>query len=342
MGIENTIKDENNESPQNRAKAMIFLRHHLHDGLKIEYLTIKDPLDLWNNLKERYSHQKTVILPKTRYDWMHLRLQDFKSVSEYNSALFRISSQLKLCGEKITDDDFLEKTYSTFHASNVLLQQQYREKGFKKYSELISCLLVAEQNNELLMKNHEIRPTRANPFPEVNVAMHDEKRKQNKTEFGRGSGHGHGRGRDRGRGRGRGRGRERRRGRFHPYNRGHEEPRDYSHSNQKNTNYQKWGNDQAKKVEIGQNNMPKKSENECYRCGIKGHWYQNCRTPKHLVDPYQASKEKARDIETNFIYQSEDLSQVPSFSAPFDVSDFFEDPDGRIDHLIGDGSVQNY
>ncbi|XP_073127306.1 uncharacterized protein [Henckelia pumila] len=288
MGIGNSIKDENNESPQNHAKAMIFLRHHLHDGLKIEYLKIKDPLDLWNNLKERYSHQKTVILPKARYDWMHLRLQDFKP---------------------------------------------YRETDFKKYSELISCLLVAEQNNELLMKNHEIRPIGANPFPEVNVAMHDEKRKQNKTEFGHGSGHGHGRGR------GRGRGREHRRGRFHPYNRGHEEPRDYSHSNQKNTNYQKWGNGQAKNVEIGQNNMPKKSENECYRYGIKGHWYQNCRTPKYLVYLYQASKEKARDIETDFIYQGEDLSQVSSFSAPFDVSDFFEDPDGRIDHLIGDGNV---
>ena len=57
----------------------------------------------------------------------------------------------------------LEKTFSTFHASNVLLQQQYREKGFKKYSELISCLLVAEQNNELLMKNHETRPSGSNP-----------------------------------------------------------------------------------------------------------------------------------------------------------------------------------
>ncbi|XP_073152745.1 uncharacterized protein [Henckelia pumila] len=111
MGIGDTIKVENKESPQNRAKAMIFLRHHLHDGLKIEYLTIKDPLDLWNNLKEIYSHKKTVILPKARYDWMHLRLQDFKSVSEYNSSLFRISSQLKLCGEKITDDDLLEKKH---------------------------------------------------------------------------------------------------------------------------------------------------------------------------------------------------------------------------------------
>ena len=48
----------------------------------------------------------------------------------------------------------LEKTFTTFHASNVLLQQQYQECRFTKYSELISCLLVVEQNNELLMRNH--------------------------------------------------------------------------------------------------------------------------------------------------------------------------------------------
>jgi hypothetical protein len=44
-----------------------------------------------------------------------LRLQDFKSVAEYNSALFKISSKLKLCGENITDEDMLERTFSTFH-----------------------------------------------------------------------------------------------------------------------------------------------------------------------------------------------------------------------------------
>ena len=109
-----TIKDGNNASNQDKAKAMIFLRHHFHEGLKAEYLTIKDPLVLWNNLKERYDHQKTVILPKARYDWIHLRLQDYKTVSEYNSSMFHISSQLKLCGEKVTDEDMLEKTFSTF------------------------------------------------------------------------------------------------------------------------------------------------------------------------------------------------------------------------------------
>ena len=125
-----TIKEGNQRSLQDRAKALIFLRHHLHEDLKIEYLTVKDPLILWIELKKRFDHQKTVILPKVRYDWMHLRLQDFKSVSEYNSALFKISSQLKLCGENITEEDMLEKTFTTFHASNVLLQQQYRERRF--------------------------------------------------------------------------------------------------------------------------------------------------------------------------------------------------------------------
>jgi hypothetical protein len=80
VNIGNTIKNENqasqpdrakaiNEnqgSQQDRAKAIIFLRHHLHDELnKNEYLIVKNPLTLWNNLRERYKYQKTVILPKS-------------------------------------------------------------------------------------------------------------------------------------------------------------------------------------------------------------------------------------------------------------------------------------
>ncbi|XP_075507360.1 uncharacterized protein LOC142544183 [Primulina tabacum] len=155
-------------SQQDRANALIFLRRHINDGLKVEYLTVKEPRELWKNLKEISDHQRIVVLPRARYKWIHLRLQDFKSVSYYNSALFKTSSTPILCGEKVTDQNMLEKMFSTFHASNVLLQQQYRERGFQKYSELISCLLVAEQNNELLMKNPQMRPTGFTPFPEAN------------------------------------------------------------------------------------------------------------------------------------------------------------------------------
>ncbi|XP_021762977.1 uncharacterized protein LOC110727704 [Chenopodium quinoa] len=99
-GLGETIKEANKATPQDKAKAMIFLRHHLHEGLTNEYLTVKDPQILWSNL------------------------------NEYNSAMFKITSQLKLCGENITDAEMLEKTYSTFHANNIVLQTQYREKGF--------------------------------------------------------------------------------------------------------------------------------------------------------------------------------------------------------------------
>ena len=63
----------------------------------------------------------------------------------------------------------LEKTFSTMHASNVVLQQQYRERKFEKYSELITVLLIAEKNNELLMRNHNMRPTGSAAVPEANA-----------------------------------------------------------------------------------------------------------------------------------------------------------------------------
>ncbi|XP_070002004.1 uncharacterized protein [Nicotiana sylvestris] len=179
--------------------------------------------------------------------------------------MFRITSKLKLCGDTITDYDMLEKTFTTFHASNMVLQQQYREKGFKKYSELISFFLVAERNNDLLMRNHENRPTGSTPLPEVDVVYsHYAKR---------GKGRGPIRGRGRGHGRGRGQGR----------------------------------------------NFP-------------GYWANICRVPRHLVELYQASL-KNKGPEANFVSDNDfDITHL-------DVAHFFERPDGKIDHLIGDGSV---
>ncbi|XP_028766617.1 uncharacterized protein LOC114724435 [Neltuma alba] len=210
----------------------------------------------------------------------------------------------------------LEKTFSTFHVSNVLLQQQYREKGFKKYSELISCLLVAEQNNELLMKNHESHPTGSTPFPEVDVVV-------NGPTCGRGQGHGRARGRciDRGRG--------------------------YGHNRGGSNSYLKRAkNDENhKRKASGSNNH---SENSCYRCGGNGYWSRTCHTPKHLVDFYQESlknKSKGNDkmprVKTNFVDEEGNFDYGNIDVTHLDIADFFADSNGKIDHLIGDGNVNN-
>ncbi|KAK9735043.1 hypothetical protein RND81_04G179900 [Saponaria officinalis] len=310
-GLGDPIKVGNKATSQDKAKSMIFLRHHLHEGLKNEYLTVKDPQTLWSDLKERYDHQKTVILPKAHYEWLHLRLQDFKSVSEYNSAMFKITSQLKLCGENISDANMLEKTYSTFHANNLVLQTQYREKGFNKYSQLISCLLVAEQNNELLMKNHESRPTGSTPFPEANVTLCNKREPKNK-DYASSSSRGHGRG-------------------FGGFGGIRGSPF------KKTQSYQKWDH-KDRKNEGKNENMT----SVCYRYGRKGHWSRVCRTPKHLIDLYQQSlKQKGKNIETNLVFEDEksdfdlgDLINIDDFDpadpAHLDVADFIISPKGNI------------
>ncbi|KAL0338932.1 UNVERIFIED_CONTAM: hypothetical protein Sangu_1415300 [Sesamum angustifolium] len=174
-----TIKENTTASEQDCAKAMILLRHHLHESLKSQYLTVKSPFQLWKSLKDRFDHQKTVILPRARYEWIQLRLQDFKTIAEYNSEMFRIVSKLRLCGEDVTDEQMLEKIFSTFHASNLVLQQQYREPA----------------------------------LPEANATS---SRKGSGRSHGSPQGHSYGRGRGRGRGHGgRGRGRGNDRGNHH-------------------------------------------------------------------------------------------------------------------------------
>ncbi|KAL5801542.1 hypothetical protein ACOSQ3_033174 [Xanthoceras sorbifolium] len=51
MNLQDTVKEENETSLQDKAKAIIFLRHHLHENLKVQYLTVKDPLILWKKFK---------------------------------------------------------------------------------------------------------------------------------------------------------------------------------------------------------------------------------------------------------------------------------------------------
>ncbi|XP_070675745.1 uncharacterized protein [Malus domestica] len=217
--LRDTIREENNSSSQDRGKAMIFIHRHLDEGLKSEYLTVED----------------------------------------------LITSQMKLCGDTrpgirvklpglgdtITEENMLEKTFSTFHVSNVFLQQQYRARGFTEYNQLISVLLVAEQNNELLMKNHQSQPTGSAPFPEVNDASLE----VNATSSG---------GDNHKRGRGHKRGRWNRKGKNHGGQSHNQVPRKNSGPSFKNGN--------RHKGKARMNNALRNFDGACHRCGGDGHW----------------------------------------------------------------------
>ncbi|XP_020249067.1 uncharacterized protein LOC109826447 [Asparagus officinalis] len=234
-----------------KAKAIIYIRRHIDRTLKAEYLT------------------KDVILPRARYEWENLRLHDFKSVAEYNSALHNITSRLKLCGEEVSEEHVLEKTYTSFHEKDAILMQQYRERKFKKYSKLQSTLLMAEQNRELLLATHNLRPAGSAPLPEAHMFSSQKQEKKNKGKFNKGKA-------------------PKWQARCPPQK---NNPPQSSNSEGK----KKW-----KKKTTELSSIPKNTwEDKCHRCGMTGHWSRNCRTPRHLQDLYLASLKSP--VETNLV-----------------------------------------
>ncbi|GJS06063.1 hypothetical protein Tco_0362859 [Tanacetum coccineum] len=148
MGALATIQEGSKCTEETKAKADVFLHQHIDEMLEIEYLNCDDPSTLWKDLEIRFNNQREVLLPSARDEWNNLRFQDFKKVNEYTSALFRICRTLRFYRQTVIEGDMLKKTFSTFHASNINLQQQYRLQNFKRYSDLNVNLLV-EKNNEL-------------------------------------------------------------------------------------------------------------------------------------------------------------------------------------------------
>ncbi|GJR07708.1 disease resistance CC-NBS-LRR class family protein [Tanacetum coccineum] len=122
MRIAQTIVENNDSPPQDKARANIFLRKHIDDGLKFEYLTTEDPSILWKDLKDRFDNQIEVLLLVFREDKRSLQFQDFKKVNECSRFVHNLNS-----------------------------------------------------NNELLMKNHQSRPTGSLAYPEVNATKNDTK-----------------------------------------------------------------------------------------------------------------------------------------------------------------------
>ena len=67
---------------------------------------------------------------------------------------------------------------------------------------------------------------------------------------------------------------------------------------------------------------------------MKDHWSRTCRTPKYLVDLYQASlNDKGKSVETNFVQDDFNYGKVDM--TQLDVANFLL-TEGIIDNLIDD------
>jgi len=255
--------------PHEVAKASIFIRHHIHPDLKMEYLEVRDSLALWSALHERFGKQKAIMLPQARRDWGQLRFLDFKTVGEYNTALHRIVGQLRFCGQKVTESEMIDKTLETFHPSNMVLQQQYRKNKYKKYSELIQVLLAAETQNDILMKNFHMRPVGSQAVPEAHATFRNGK---GKAPF-----------RNKGQQRG-----------------GKQGPHGGNFKKQAYKGSKPNGHGKAQKGHKGNANENKHPNQGCFRCGSMKHWSRTCTTEPHLIQMYQEWK-KRQNPEAHFV-----------------------------------------
>lgn len=135
------IKDDHGTKNE---MALTVMSHHLIEELRNQYRDIESPRCLWTELMSRYTK---VLLPKIRHEWMSLRFRDYGSVEEYNYTLSEIAHNLILCGEKLTDEELLEKTFSTADPRDLFLH--HREKFFTTYNDLFSYLLQREWMNQI-------------------------------------------------------------------------------------------------------------------------------------------------------------------------------------------------
>jgi hypothetical protein len=89
--------------------ALYIVRNHIHPNLKSEYVMEEESSTLWTALQPRYEQQKVMILPGANHDWTMLRLQDFKSIGEYNHVVHKICTRLCFY-EKPSEVDKIENT----------------------------------------------------------------------------------------------------------------------------------------------------------------------------------------------------------------------------------------
>lgn len=151
------------------AKAVCLILRHLQKDLKFNYLEERNPAVIWNSLKLRFdTDRKQAMLPLLNDEWNKLCFYNFKTVNEYATKLYSITSELSWCGRKVDEAEKIEKTLTTFSPAERILSAQYRRMGHDTFDKLIATLLLDEKHGILLQRNHDERRLPTPPKPEVN------------------------------------------------------------------------------------------------------------------------------------------------------------------------------
>ena len=61
--LANSLKEDENANVKDKENALIFMCCHFHNSLEVQYLMVRDPLELWNKLRKRYGYMKIMVLP---------------------------------------------------------------------------------------------------------------------------------------------------------------------------------------------------------------------------------------------------------------------------------------
>ncbi|XP_058745809.1 uncharacterized protein LOC131618654 [Vicia villosa] len=176
-------------------------------------------------------------------------------------------------------------------------------REYTEYSHLVAALLVAEQNDELLIKNHQARPTGTMSYPETNAMIFNRrrggfnhlKRRGGHVHFDGNNGYAcfdsHNQGGYHGR------------NLFHGRNHFHGRERGRGHVNSyRSLRYDQNNWNRKEKGKYIQEGPSRNYEDICYRCGKTGHWSKVCRTLEHLCKRQMAYvEEKGKEVNYNEI-----------------------------------------